>query len=198
MINFFVFELLAKRIRASLRLSVFLPLLAAALGATWYGLFWSVDHFAALTDGLSFMDMQPRLTRDELFVQVGSYGPKARVFYFWWSLFDYAWPFLTFTTMLFITPWLFRFLGEAVQDRFRWLVAFAYITVLFDWAENLGFVSLVLAQPSEPAWLASITLAMHAGKLLFNMLFNLGFFMLLLIVLVTVVRRRTGFDSQAQ
>ena len=93
-------------IRATLNLRVFLPLLAVALLTTWFGLFWSVDHFATLTDGMRFMDMQPTLTAEALFDQIRTYSDETIRFYIGWSLFDFAWPLITFTTMCFITAWL--------------------------------------------------------------------------------------------
>jgi peptidoglycan/xylan/chitin deacetylase (PgdA/CDA1 family) len=179
-----LFKLIADRIFASLNLRVFLPLLAAALASTWYGLFWSVEHFAGLTDGLRLMDMQPRLTVDLLFANIATYDPEATRFYLWWSLFDYAWPFITFTTMLFISAWLCQFADARWRRGLPWFVAFAYLTVAMDWAENVGFASLVILRPDGPLWLAQLTLALHAGKLIFNMLFNLAFWVLLLTVIV--------------
>jgi hypothetical protein len=179
-----LFKAIADRIVAHLNLRVFLPLLVAALALTWYGLFWSVEHFAGLTEGLRFMDMQPWLTAEKLFADIATYGPETTRYYLWWSLFDYAWPFITFTTMLFISAWLLRFLDARWLPLLPWLVAFAYLTVVFDWAENLGFATLVVLRPASPPWLAQLTLALHAGKLVFNMLFNLGFWLLLLAVLI--------------
>ena len=181
---------IAEFIQANLNLRVFLPLLAVALATTWFGLFWSVDHFATLTGGLRFVDIQPRLMSDELFAQIRTYSGEATEFYLWWSLFDYAWPVLTFTTMLFISAWLFRFLSAKWQRRFPMLVASAYLTVLMDWCENIGFAALVTGLPDEPMWLARITLLLHAAKLFFNMVFNLGFWTLLIAVIAVTVKAR--------
>ena len=178
-----VMQKLALKIRHAFNLKRFIFLLSAALLTTWYGLFWSVDYFAELTNGLRFMDMQPALDVESLFEQIRSYDELAAEFYLWWSLFDYAWPFITFTTMVVITAWLVGFLSDRWQ---RWLplpMSAAYITVLMDWLENLGFATLIIVRPAEPLWLAEITVGLHAAKLLFNLLFNLGF----LVVLVTVV-----------
>lgn len=181
---------IAGRIRATLNLPVFVPLLAVALAMTWFGLFWSVDHFSALTEGLRFVDMQPRLTSGALFEQIRSYSPEAVTFYLWWSLFDYAWPLVTFTAMLYISAWLFRQLPARWQRRFPLLVASAYLTVLMDWGENLGFADLILGLPTERMWLAHLTLTLHAAKLFFNMMFNIGFFILLAAALTTALRSR--------
>ena len=177
-------------IRATLNLRVFLPLLAVALLTTWFGLFWSVDHFATLTDGMRFMDMQPRLTTDELFAQIRTYSPESVEFYLWWSLFDYAWPLLTFTTMLYISAWLFGLLPTPWHRRFPLLVGSAYLTVLMDWGENIGFAALVLGLPEERTWLAHLTLTLHAAKLFFNMIFNIGFWVALAAVVVTGLKSR--------
>jgi hypothetical protein len=181
---------IARLIESNLNLRVFLPLLAAALATTWYGLFWSVDYFAELTSGLRFMDMQPTLTTAALFDQIRLYSPETVRFYLGWSAFDYAWPLITFTTMLFISAWLFRFVAEKWQQRFWLLVASAYLTVLMDWLENIGFVALVVGLPDEPLWLARTTLLLHAGKLFFNMVFNLGFWFLLVAVIFISMKRR--------
>lgn len=173
----------------NLNLRTFLPLFSTALATTWYGLFWSVEHFAGLTGGLGFMDMQPLLTTDELFAQIGSYSAEAVRYYLSWSLFDFAWPLMTFSTMCFISAWLCRFLDTQWQARLWVLVAAAYTTVLIDWAENIGFMLLVSGLPDKPLWLAQVTLTLHAGKLLFNLLFNLGFFVLLGTVIASRLRR---------
>jgi hypothetical protein len=180
---------IARLIQSNLNLRVFLPLLAAALAVTWYGLFWSVDYFAKLTGGLRLMDMQPTLTAASLFDQIRLYSPEAVHFYLGWSAFDYAWPFITFTTMLFISAWLLRFLAEKWQQRFWLLVASAYLTVLMDWLENIGFAALVLGLPDEPLWLAQTTLLLHAGKLFFMTVFNLSTWALLAAVIFISLKR---------
>ena len=68
---------IAELIQRQLKLSVFVPLLLLALGTTWFGLFWSVNHFGQLSNGLPFMDMQPWLTAELLFEQIRSYGNEA-------------------------------------------------------------------------------------------------------------------------
>jgi hypothetical protein len=183
---------IADLIQANLKLKIFLPLLMAALGTTWYGLFWSVEYFSKLSEGLHFMDMQPTLTADALYTQIRTYSPDTIDFYLGWSLFDYAWPFITFTTMLFISAWLLTFLATKWQQRFWLLVASAYLTVLMDWLENIGFVTLILGLPDEPMGLAQITLLLHAGKLFFNMVFNLGFWVLLIAVISSALKQRFG------
>jgi hypothetical protein len=150
----------------------------------------SVDRFAALTGGLSFIDMQPWLTVDKLFEQILTYSPETVSYYIGWSIFDYAWPLITFTTMLFISGWLLGFLSEKWQPRFWMFVASAYMTVLMDWAENIGFVALVVASSNESLWLARLTLGLHAGKLFFNMVFNVLTWILLVAVIVVVTRRK--------
>jgi hypothetical protein len=181
---------IARLIQSHLNLPMFLSLLGLALAATWYGLFVSVETFAAMTGGLSFMDMQPRLTVDTLFEQIRTYSPETVRYYIGWSLFDFVWPFLTFTTMLFISAWLIGLLPEGSKVRFSWLITSAYLTVLMDWAENVGFIGLVTALPAEPLWLARLTLGLHALKLLANMAFNLVFWVLLGTVIIFFVRRR--------
>jgi hypothetical protein len=179
---------IATRIQARLAPPIFLPLLAVALLTTWYGLGPSLDRFAALSGGLRFVDMQPALTVPALLEQVRGYSPEAARYYLGWSLFDVAWPFVTYTTMLFITAWLLRRAGPAWERRFPLFVAVAYATVLLDWAENAGFVALVLAAPEAPSGVAPLAVLCHRGKLLFNLLFNLGFLVALLTALTVRLR----------
>jgi hypothetical protein len=181
---------IARLIQANLTLRVFLPLLVLALATTWYGLFYSVEQFAGMTNGLSFMDMQPLLSVEQLFEQIPTYSDATVSFYLGWSLFDYAWPFISFTTMLFISGWLLSFTALQWQQRFWMLVGSAYATVLFDWAENAGFIALVMGLPAQPAWLAQLTLGLHVGKLVCNMVFNLMFWALLLGVIVSSIKTR--------
>jgi hypothetical protein len=190
-----IFTYAAEKIQGRLRLSIFLPLLLAALLTTWYGLFWSVDYFNELSSGLRFMDMQPALTVSALFAQIQTYDEATTQYYLWWSVFDYAWPFITFTTMLFISAWLLNRLSSVWQRLFPWLVGSAYLTVLMDWVENIGFAILVMIRPDGPVWLAQLTLLLHWAKLLFNMLFNLGFWIVLLMAIAMGIRglvRRYG------
>ena len=165
---------LADLICRSLRLSVFLPLLALSLVATWFGLGPSQAHFAALTNGQRFVDMQPGLTVDSLITQAGSYGPEAVHYYLQWSGFDFAWPLLTFTAMMFIAGWLFRFLPAGRQGLFTAVVAAGYSAVLMDWGENLGFVWVVLHPEPPPLAVARLAVTLHEAKLLFLGLFNLA------------------------
>lgn len=184
---------IAALIHATLNLRVFLPLLAVTLASTWYGLFWSVDRFAVLTGGLRFMDMQPRLTVEGLFEQIRTYPLEAVDFYFGWLLFDVVWPFLGFATMLYIMAWLLRRLPAKWNRRFPLLVGSALLTVLMDWGENIGFASLLLDLPDERNWLAHLTLTLHAAKLFFNMMFNIGLGIVL--VAATVMQMRERFVS---
>ena len=181
---------IAAKIQANLSLGVFLPILAVALATTWYGLWPSLEHFVRLTGGSRFVDMQPALTPSTLLDQIRSYSPDTVHYYLWWSLFDLAWPFMTYTAMLFMTAWLLRFLSPTWQGRFWLFVAVAYTTVLLDWAENLGFSSLVIGLPAEPLWIAQLAVLCHRGKLFFNMVFNAGFVGLLAGVIAARVRGR--------
>jgi len=193
-----MWQAIANKIKSRLSLGYFLPLLAAALLSTWYGLFWSVEQFASISNGLSFLDMQPMLKVGSLFEQVRTYDQQATDYYLWWSLFDYAWPFITFTTMLFISAWLIRFLTDKWDRWFNGLVASAYLTVLMDWLENLGFAALVTQLPDESLALAQLTLTLHAAKLMFNLVFNVGFWILLLAVIGSVIWQRIapGFGAR--
>ena len=69
-------------------------------------------------------------------------------------------------------------------------MASAYLTVFMDWSENIGFASLVVGLPDEPMWLARVSLLLHAAKLFFNMVFNLGFWILLIAAIVAGLKSR--------
>jgi hypothetical protein len=169
---------LKRLILENLTLRTFLPLMALALATTWYGLGWSRQHFESLTGGSTFFDIQPALTAAELFAQLRTYSDETVTFYIGWSIFDFAWPLITFTTMLFIAGWLLNFATAFWTRWFGLFVASAYLTVLMDWAENTGFLALVASRPDEPLWLAQTTLTLHGAKLFFNMIFNLAFWSL--------------------
>lgn len=178
-----------KLILDNLSLAVFLPLLTIALATTWYGLFWSKDYFELLTGGTTFFDMQPGLTSVTLFEQLRTYSEDTISFYIGWVVFDYLWPFITFTTMLFISGWLLKFVSEKWLQWFWLFIASAYLTVLMDWGENTGFIYLALSRPVEPALVAQITLIIHAAKLFFNMVFNLAFWALLFTAIISRIRK---------
>ena len=151
---------IARLILANLNLKVFVPLLTLALVTTWWGLFHSTARFAELSGGLRFVDMQRGLTPEIIFDQFGSYAPDTVTYYLAWSVFDFAWPFITFTTMLFIAGWLLGFVADKWQKWFGLFIASAYLTVLMDWGENVGFMALVTGMLNEPMWLAQLTLAL--------------------------------------
>ena len=174
---------IADLIRRSLRLTIFLPLLALSLVATWFGLGPSQAHFAALADGQRFVDVQPGLTVDGLIAQAGSYGPEAVHYYLQWSGFDFAWPLLTFTAMMFIVGWLFRFLPAGRQGLFTVIVAVGYAAVLMDWGENIAFVWVVLHPEPPPLLVARLAVTLHTAKLFFLAVFNLACFAVLFWVL---------------
>jgi hypothetical protein len=187
---------IAEKIEASLSLRVFLPLLALALATTWYGLGPSLDQIQVLT-GARFVDMQPGLTATALTGQLSAYSPATVRFYLWWSAFDFAWPFITYTTMLFITAWLLR-RCPAGWSRFLWLfVAVAYGTVLLDWAENIGFVRLAVSPPADPGWVAALAVLFHRAKLFLNMVYNVGFVAALIAAMVTTLRLRRRHRANA-
>ena len=172
-------QAIADLICRSLRLTIFLPLLALTLVATWYGLGPSQAHFAALTDGQRFVDVQPGLTVESLITQASSYGPEAVHYYLQWSGFDVAWPLLGFTSTMFITGWLFRLLPDRRQWLFTVIVAVGYAAVLMDWGENLGFVWVVLHADPPPLLVARLAVTLHAAKLFFLTVFNLACFAVL-------------------
>lgn len=187
---------LADLIRRSLRLRVFVPLLALALAATWYGLGPSTARFAALAGGQRFVDMQPALTAASLIGQAGSYSPEAVRYYLGWSAFDFAWPLLTFTAMMFIVAWLFRCLPGRHQWLFTPVVAVGYTAVLMDWGENLAFVGVVLTASEQPLALARAAVFLHGAKLVFLAVFNLACLAVLLAAIARRVLGRTpGFPS---
>ena len=64
------------------------------------------------------------------------------------------------------------------------------LTVLIDWAENAGFALLVMNPLEERLWLAQVTLFLHAMKLLFNLLLNLGFWLLLANSIISRIKSR--------
>jgi hypothetical protein len=181
---------IAELIRRSLHLRVFLPLLALALLATWYGLGPSIDRFAALTGGERFVDMQPGLTADRLIEQVRVYSPETVRYYLWWSAFDFAWPLLTFTAMMFMVAWLFRFLPGRQQGLFTLVVAVGYAAVLCDWGENIGFVGTTLSADPRPLAIARAAVAMHVAKLGFLAMFNAACAATLLWALARQIRSR--------
>jgi len=172
-------QAIADLIRRSLRLPVFLPLLVLALVATWYGLGPSQAHFAALADGQRFVDVQPGRTVDSLLTQASSYGPDAVHYYLQWSGFDFAWPLLTFTAMMFIVGWLFRFLPNRWQGLFTFIVAVGYAAVLMDWGENMAFVWVFLHPEPPPLAVARLAVTLHVAKLFFLAVFNLACFAVL-------------------
>lgn len=178
---------LADLIRRSLSLRLFLPLLALALAATWYGLGPSQTRFATLTGGQRFVDVQPELTAVSLIEQARSYGPEAVHYYLWWSAFDFAWPLLTFSAMMFIAAWLFRLLPARRQGLFTLVVAVGYAAVLMDWGENLAFVGVVITVPHESLALAKLAVFLHGAKLFFLAVFNVA----CLATLLWAIARRT-------
>lgn len=182
-------QAIKKLILGNLSLAVFLPLLVIALATTWYSLFWSKDYFELLTGGTTFFDMQPTLTPDALFEQLRSYTEETVSFYIGWVVFDYLWPFITFTTMLFISGWLLKFVSEKWLHWFWLFIASAYLTVVMDWIENTGFIYLALSRPNEPMLIAQITLVIHVAKLVFNMVFNLAFLTLLFTAIISRTRK---------
>jgi hypothetical protein len=174
---------LADLIRRSLSLGVFLPLLALALVATWFGLGPSQLKFAGLTGGMKFVDVQPVIAPESIVSQMQAYSPEAVRYYLLWSGFDFAWPLLTFTAMMFIVAWLFRFLPAERQGLFTSVVAVGYAAVLMDWSENACFIGVALSAAQAPVGLARIAVAFHTAKLVCLTIFNLQCFGTLLWVL---------------
>lgn len=184
---------LAGLIQRSLKLQVFLPLLIVTLIATWYGLGPSRAHFAELTGGGRFVDMQPELTAASLVAQAQSYDPDTIRYYLLWSAFDFVWPLLSFTTVMFIIAWLFRFLPAERQGLFTGVVALGYGAVLMDWGENLGFMGVVLLADQKPLGLAGLAVVFHSAKLAFLALFNVA----CLAVLLWALARGAGLRRAA-
>jgi hypothetical protein len=178
---------IARAIDARLDARTFLPLLAVALITTWYGLGPSLDRIVELT-GRRFVDMQPGITPFELVAQLAAYSPTTVGYYVAWLVFDLAWPFVTYTTMLFMAAWLLRRAGGAWSQRLWWFVAIAYTTVAMDWAENIGF-GLLVTTPGQPRLVAELAVLAHRAKLAFNFLFNCLFLVGLVAAGAAITRR---------
>ena len=180
---------IARLILDNLNLKVFVPLLILALATTWWGLFHSTARFAELSGGMRFVDMQPRLTAKSLLEQIAGYSDETVAYYLTWLMFDYAWPFIAFTTMLFIAGWLLGFVADKWAKWFGFFIASAYLTVLMDWGENTGFMALVAARPDGALWVAQLTVWTGYVKLFFNMVFNVSVWILLAAVIVVQVKK---------
>jgi hypothetical protein len=181
---------LADWIDAELRPGVFVPLLAAALLATWYGLGPSLTRILAET-GARFVDMQPAVDAAGVLGQLRAYSAATTRFYLGWLVFDFAWPLLSYSAMLFIAAWFARRAPPPWRARFTWLVAVGYTTVLMDWGENVGF-GLIVAMPTMPDCVASVAVLCHRAKLALNGLFNIGFLVLAAVAAAHSWSRRHG------
>ncbi len=179
---------IATAIEARLEARTFLPLLTVALLATWYGLGPSLARIVELT-GRRFVDMQPGITAAELIVQLAAYTPATVSFYLAWLVFDFAWPFVTYTAMLFMSAWLLQRAGGAWPTRLWWFVGVAYATVAMDWAENVAFW-LLAGSYGATAWVAAIAVLAHRAKLAFNFAFN-GLFLVGLLAAGAALTRQS-------
>ena len=177
---------IAAGISARLNARTFLQLLAVALVATWYGLGPSLDRIVELT-GRRFVDMQPGITVPELLSQLAAYTPGTAHFYIAWLAFDFAWPFVTYTAMLFMSAWLLRHAGGEWPARLWWFVGVAYTTVLMDWAENVGFG--LLTAGGQSAFVAELAVFAHRAKLGCNLVFNALFLVALVSAGLSFARR---------
>jgi hypothetical protein len=169
--------------------AIFLTAAAAAAGA-WVDIRLIAPAFAAATSGIPVFDLQPGLQPEQIWQQLPRYTAESIRIYWQFFWLDMAFPLAAFTTLALLWAKLLPITSAAASVRWGVTALVPFLTLLFDWAENLAFMSLVQAYPAEPAWLAALACGLHFGKFVCLAITNAGIVLLALAALVTRVQRR--------
>jgi hypothetical protein len=169
--------------------NVFLMAFLAAVGA-WVDIRIVAPDFAAATAGIPVFDIQPGLRPDEILAQLPHYTAESvRVYWIFFWL-DNAFPFVAFLGLALLWAKLLSYLPAGSSAGWRLTALIPFSTLLFDWAENLAFMSLVQAWPKWWPGLASLACALHWGKFVCLAITNAGIVVLALATLGSRLRRR--------
>lgn len=142
-----------------------------ATAATWprvglllmaYGvLIWRMtvadDQIKALSDGLGVPDLMVFFTADELYARLSTFGDEGRSIYLKAEVLDLVYPLVytaTFVSILALA--IRRRFGDGSQRLM--LCSLPVLVMLFDYIENAGFLTVLLAWPARvpaAAWVAA-------------------------------------------
>jgi hypothetical protein len=169
--------------------AIFLAAAAAAAGA-WVDIRLIAPAFAAATNGIPVFDLQPGLQPEQIWQQLPRYTAESIRIYWQFFWLDMAFPLAAFTALALLWAQLLRIASAAASVRWASTALIPFSTLLFDWAENLAFMSLVQIYPAEPAWLAALACGLHLGKFVCLAISNAGIVLLALAALAAVMQRR--------
>jgi hypothetical protein len=142
-------------------------LLLAGQGSTIAILNSITAKFPAVTDEHIPFDMQNTLTSEMIFAQLESYTPEAFSLYGWFQAVDYVFP--LFAGLMLAAAGTFA-LRHALPGVYAWVLDKGVLWLwllpsIFDWLENLNFLWVITAWPTQAATAASLGVAAKMAKL---------------------------------
>lgn len=144
-------------------------LLAAAITFGSVYLFTGVigPRFAALTGGSLPFDLQNTLTVEQVFAQLATYPEDARRLYYLFSAIDFAFPLFASLFLAGVAAFALRYLWprgyDWVTTRRLWVLLL--LPALFDWAENVFALTVIMAYGQELRTAAALMIYSKVAKL---------------------------------
>jgi hypothetical protein len=123
--------------------------------------------YRAVSSGFDPMDVQFPLTREMVAIQRGAFGPGIQAAYLQFAAVDFVFPLANAVFFALLWSWLAAKGPHPLIERSfgHGLLALPFVAALIDWAENVGFLMLVFADPHDPLHDVTVaTLAVHRAK----------------------------------
>ena len=150
---------------ASWKTVIFALVLAGATVGTLTGI--ATPRVVETTGGLEPFDVLWPLSATEIVDGLAVYNSEAQRAYLLFAAIDIPFPIFAGLFQVLLWSWLIKCSGfsSLIALAERGGVLFAFVPTLFDLAENVGFVVLVLNPPTEMTMLVQITSFFHSCKM---------------------------------
>ncbi|MCP4089588.1 MAG: hypothetical protein GY746_07325 [Gammaproteobacteria bacterium] len=147
----------------------FLLLIAGQASTMGIMMGWINQKFPAASGGNLPFDMQNNLTVNQIFSQLENYTDKAFELYTVFQITDYFFPLFAGLVLATICAFSLRHTSESLYQiaKNRNLFLLLLIPSLFDWAENLNLLCVIISWPNKIELSAQLAVLAKQGKLAF-------------------------------
>jgi len=153
-------------------------------------------QFSVATGGLRPFDMNFGIGAERVYADLPAYTTTARTLYAWFAIVDYVYPFSLAAFFALLWAWWFRRLPMPMFLRLKsaGVLLLPFVFTLIDWSENVGFLWVIFAYPSEYPTIADMAGSLKTLKPIVE-----GVVLIITLFFLTVylVQRRKGSTSSA-
>ena len=152
------------------------------------------ERFGPHAGGALPFDLQNWLTVEEIFAQLPNYTDQAFTLYFVFASIDFLFPLFAGLFLAVLWAWVLRHTQPRWYDRALQsnLFVLLLIPTIFDWVENVMFLSLILSWPNELMLAAQAGVLAKKAKLVTTWMAQGSTALILLFGLIVWASRRLG------